>query len=87
MAICMYCDKEMTDPNTTTCTGNTTQKISKDSGNTWRLVSSVPYHPMETQVCHDCGVSPGGTHHPGCDMERCPGCGGQSISCDCWVED
>jgi len=34
-------------------------------------------------VCHDCGTKEGRLHIPGCDMERCPRCGGQLISCDC----
>jgi len=34
-------------------------------------------------TCHDCGIEEGKFHHPGCDMERCPFCGGQLISCDC----
>jgi hypothetical protein len=33
--------------------------------------------------CHDCNVEPGGLHHLGCDVERCPRCGGQLIACDC----
>lgn len=33
--------------------------------------------------CHDCAVPEGQLHERGCDMERCPFCGGQLISCDC----
>ena len=34
-------------------------------------------------TCHDCNCREGEFHLPGCDMERCPFCGGQLISCDC----
>ena len=41
---------------------------------------------MELAICHDCGAKEGEYHQPGCDMERCPFCGGQLISCDCCYE-
>lgn len=34
-------------------------------------------------TCHDCGCPDGTLHHPGCDNERCPRCGGQAIGCSC----
>jgi hypothetical protein len=33
--------------------------------------------------CHDCNVEVGQFHHDGCDLERCPGCGGQLLGCAC----
>ena len=37
-------------------------------------------------ICHDCAVAEGEIHKFGCDMERCPFCGRQLISCDCHIE-
>ncbi len=40
----------------------------------------------ERKRCHDCSVIKGGYHHPGCDVEECPVCHGQIISCGCLDE-
>jgi hypothetical protein len=37
-------------------------------------------------TCGDCGVPEGTLHERECDMERCPFCGRQLISCDCRYE-
>jgi len=38
---------------------------------------------VKRAICHDCGAKEGQLHELGCDMERCPFCGGQLISCSC----
>lgn len=43
---------------------------------TWK-----PFDP--NYLCHDCGAMEGEYHAHGCDMERCPFCLGQLISCGC----
>lgn len=39
----------------------------------------------EDDTCGDCGCHYGKQHLPNCDIERCPCCGGQMLSCDCGV--
>jgi hypothetical protein len=70
MSWCMYCEQEMTDPDVTSCV-----KIS--------CVDDLDPVLCEEERCHDCNVTRGGYHHSGCDMERCPKCHGQIISCGC----
>ena len=38
--------------------------------------------------CHDCAVSPGGAHHPGCCVAWCNNCEQQRLLCGCdeeWI--
>lgn len=49
----------------------------------------IPFQPDEFMGdasdihCGDCNTHPGGYHHLGCDMEECPRCHGQLLSCEC----
>lgn len=51
----------------------------------------VPYGEGEDDLdfptCDDCGVRRGKLHLLGCDLEPCPRCGGQAITCDCFYDD
>ena len=41
----------------------------------------------DRQPCHDCAVIKGQYHVTGCDVEQCPACGEQVLSCDCEHDD
>jgi hypothetical protein len=70
MAVCRRCDGEMLDG------------VSCSPGR-----EAIPYggesrYPVRLpEACHDCAVPLGGFHHSRCDMEQCPECGGQRITC------
>lgn len=41
----------------------------------------------EKMACHDCAAIEGELHVPGCDVEECPRCHGQFLSCGCGNEE
>jgi hypothetical protein len=67
---CEWCNQDMLEAKT--CTGN----VIEIDGRTY------PPIPAE-EDCGDCGVKQDGIHHPGCDIETCPCCGGQRVFCNC----
>ena len=77
MAECKWCENEMSGENAVASCEWNTRVLFPDK--TWDF--SVPY--ADSERCHDCNIAPGGFHHPGCCLERCPKCGGQLISCGC----
>lgn len=82
MAICEWCELEMTDERVTSCPANHFVEFPGGEG-----LPAIWYIDTGRRRCHDCNIAPGGYHHPGCDMERCPRCQGQLISCGCLDEE
>ncbi len=80
MSICKFCGKEMMRERTRTCGP---APVLFPDGETF---PAVKHQNEEGNRCHDCNVAPGGFHHPGCSVERCPRCGGQLITCGCLDE-
>jgi hypothetical protein len=80
VAVCEWCHCDMLSADE--CTKNVTVQFPDGTA-----ALSVPFPDNAIDRCHDCNVKPGANHHPGCDMERCPRCGGQLISCGCLGEE
>lgn len=54
-----------------------------DSDAPSQFLATAEAWKAEKWDCHDCGATYGFLHHWGCDMEECPECRLQMISCDC----
>lgn len=78
MAVCAWCDQEMT-----TSTSCSVAVLHRDGA----PIPMIPYGderpPRTRPACGDCGVERGGFHHLGCDIQRCPVCRWQMMSCGC----
>ena len=78
MTKCTQCKKDMSAPETESCVSELIK------------IGDTEYEPNTSSFdcnkrCHDCNIvnEGGNVHHPGCDMEKCPKCKGQLISCGC----
>jgi hypothetical protein len=81
MAVCPLCTREMRD--SVSCTIDPFIIGTK-------LYEPLPWgrerrfgRPRPNFACPDCATPPGGIHHHGCDVEQCPVCHGQAITCSC----
>jgi hypothetical protein len=80
MAVCEDCDQEMLQARTCTVDAVILQ------GHRYTRGRAFPGAPDGR--CGACGVTEDAYHHLGCDMEDCPRCGRQLISCGCtWADE
>ena len=78
MAVCDWCKREMT--TAASCSAAALHR----GGQAIRMIPWGKERGWAARTrCGDCGVMRGGFHHPGCDIQRCPLCFGQMMSCDC----
>lgn len=85
VAICMFCNKEMIDG--TSCTEEPLH-IGGVALDPVRWGDETGYEFWDRSArCGDCNVARGGVHHHGCDIEQCPACEGQALSCGCIDEE
>ena len=74
-AICKYCNCDMTEVDSCTKTTVNIDGI--------EYVRSRFHFNEQSGRCHDCGIIHGELHHCNCDVEQCPVCKDQLLSCGC----
>jgi hypothetical protein len=84
MAVCPRCKREMSEsvpctPHSLTVAGERFEPIAYGQETRYRAYGPWP----RFERCHDCWAPVSALHHDGCDVEECPLCHGQLISCDC----
>lgn len=84
MAECNFCGEDMLVSNG--CTASRTITFA-DGEETEPIPFGSGLNQDPHGKCHDCGAFPGHYHHPGCDMEKCPRCGGQYFICECATDE
>ena len=77
MAECKRCGRDSEDQRTTTCILHSVEYHDDVS------FRQLPYPENAEDRCPVCHVIPGGIHHEGCYMERCPRCENRLVSCGC----
>jgi hypothetical protein len=83
MAICGWCHGDMA--MAISCTVD----VWHQNGRRFAMirVGDEPGWHTSSDQCGDCVAIRGGWHHPGCDLQRCPVCGGQLMSCGCLFDE